>query len=85
LIKLITADHDPTRVNEDNMQAIGLAHNPEHHARNKHIDVKLHYVREKVEEKVIDVQYIRSEDNLADIFTKPTSVQIFKRHRDKIM
>jgi len=76
---------DPTRVNEDNMQAIGLAHNPEHHARNKHIDVKLHYVREKVEEKVIDVQYIRSEDNLADIFTKPTSVQIFKRHRDKIM
>ena len=55
----------------DNQSAIALARNPEFHARTKHIEVRHHYVREKIEDGVIDLQYCPTADQVADIFTKP--------------
>jgi hypothetical protein len=55
----------------DNNSALKLTRNPEFHSRSKHIDVKHHFVREKVEEGVINTQRVNTKDNLADIFTKP--------------
>jgi hypothetical protein len=54
----------------DNTSALKLTRNPEFHSRSKHIDVKHHFIREKVEEGVVDTQGINTKDNLADIFTK---------------
>ena len=54
----------------DNQSAITLSKNPVHHNRTKHIDTRYHFVRQCVEEKKIEVEFIRSEDQLADIFTK---------------
>ncbi len=45
-----------SRIYEDN-QAIRLAINPEHRARNKHLDVKLHFIREKIERKELEAVY----------------------------
>lgn len=54
----------------DNNSALKLTRNPEFHSRSKHIDVKHHFVREKVDEGVINTQRVDTKDNLADVFTK---------------
>ena len=51
--------------------ALRLTHNPEFHSKSKHIDVKHHFIREKVEEGVIVTKRVNTRDNLADILTKP--------------
>ncbi|KGQ02249.1 Retrovirus-related Pol polyprotein from transposon TNT 1-94 [Beauveria bassiana D1-5] len=67
----------------DNNSALKLTRNPEFHNRSKHIDVKHHFVREKVEEGVINTQRVNTRDNLADIFTKslpkPTHEDVMER------
>ena len=53
----------------DNNSALKLTRNPEFHSRSKHIDVKHHFIREKVE-GVINTRRVDTTDNLADVFTK---------------
>ena len=54
----------------DNQGAISLAKNPTHHAKTKHVDVQLHFIRDHVEKGTINVEYCPTEDMLADIMTK---------------
>ena len=54
----------------DNMSAIKLIKNPEFHQRSKHIDVKYHFIRNLYGKGEIDVKYVRSEAQAADVFTK---------------
>lgn len=54
----------------DNMSALKLVKNPEFHQRSKHIDIKYHFVRDLYERGEINVKYVKSEDQIADIFTK---------------
>ena len=60
----------PTVVYKDNMAAIKLAENAELHERSKHIDIKHHMIRHNVEDGTVDVQWVESANQLADIFTK---------------
>ncbi|TYK23188.1 gag-pol polyprotein [Cucumis melo var. makuwa] len=53
----------------DNMSAIDISKNPVQHSRIKHIDIRHHFIRELVEDKVIRLDHIRSNLQLADIFT----------------
>ena len=62
----------------DNQSAIRLIKNPEFHQRTKHIDIKFKYVREKYEEGMIDVHFVKSEEQIADIFTKALSSAKFQ-------
>jgi len=57
-------------LNVDNQSAIKLAKNPKFHKRSKHIDIRYHYLRERVADGDIDVKYIPTEVQIADIFTK---------------
>jgi 5,10-methylenetetrahydrofolate reductase len=43
----------------DNQPAIKLAKNPEYHSKSKHIDIQYHYVREKIIEGIINLDYIK--------------------------
>lgn len=55
----------------DSQSAIALAKNPEHHARTKHVDIQYHFVRQKAtEEKLVDLRYISTNNQLADGLTK---------------
>jgi hypothetical protein len=54
----------------DNLSSIQLARNPVFHARTKHIEVHYHYVRERVLAGDIDLVYVSTEEQIADIFTK---------------
>ena len=54
----------------DNQGAIAMAENPTHHNRNKHIDVKYHYIREQVANQSVKLQYRNTSEMTADILTK---------------
>jgi hypothetical protein len=54
----------------DNQSALALAHNPEHHARTKHIDIQYHFVRNCVEDGTTRLEYCPTEDMIADGLTK---------------
>ncbi|GJW03058.1 retrovirus-related pol polyprotein from transposon TNT 1-94 [Tanacetum coccineum] len=54
----------------DNKSAIALCCNNVQHSRSKHIDIRHHFIREQVEKGVIELYFIRTEYQLADIFTK---------------
>jgi hypothetical protein len=59
-----------TTIHSDSQGSIALAHNPEHHARTKHIDIQHHFIRQHVAEKTITLTFTGTEDMVADIFTK---------------
>lgn len=63
----------------DNQSAIKLVKNPVFHKRTKHIDIRYHFIREKTESKEIKVEYVPSENQLVDIFTKPIPKDHFKK------
>jgi hypothetical protein len=60
----------PYAIFGDNAPAIALTKNTKGHARAKHIDVRYHYIRERVNEGIAAVEHVPSDKNLADIFTK---------------
>ena len=65
----------------DNRGCIALAHNPEYHACTKHIDIQHHFVREKVEEGEVSLEYTPSGVMVADCFTKALPREKFVQHR----
>ena len=73
-----------TTLYSDNKACIAIAHNPVQHKYTKHIDIKLHFIRELIERKVVNVVYIETAANVADIFTKGLSTKLFFKHRDSL-
>jgi hypothetical protein len=54
----------------DNQAAVSIAHHPEHHARTKHIDIAHHFLHDLVQNGTLNLVYINTLVNLADLFTK---------------
>ena len=54
----------------DNKSAIALCCNNVQHSRSKHIDIRYHFIKEQVENGVVELYFVRTEYQLADIFTK---------------
>ena len=63
----------------DNQGSISLCKNPVNHQRSKHIDIRYHFIREHVQSKVVNLDYVQSDCNVADIFTKPVSQEKLKK------
>jgi len=61
----------------DNLGATFLSANPVFHARTKHVEVDYHFVRDRVAKKEIQVRFISSKDQLADVLTKPLPLVSF--------
>ncbi|GJV38657.1 copia protein [Tanacetum coccineum] len=62
----------------DNNSAIALCCNNVQHSRSKHIDVRYHFIKEQVENGVVELYFFRIEYQLADIFTKALARERFK-------
>ena len=73
LSMILPTDIGPTLIFADNRGTIDLARNPVHHKRSKHISIKFHFIREHINSGNIILQYIPSNDNIADIFTHAVS------------
>ena len=63
------------KVMEDNTTCIHMAETGRVKNRSKHVDIKYHNVREAIKEKLIELEYCQTENNIADILTKPLSTQ----------
>ncbi|GJR62872.1 putative ribonuclease H-like domain-containing protein [Tanacetum coccineum] len=86
------ADHSgskralPYRIplNCDNKSAITLCYNNVQHSRAKHIDIRYHFIKEQVENGIVELYFIRTEYQVAGIFTKPLPRERFNFLIDKL-
>ncbi|KAH9785453.1 retrovirus-related pol polyprotein from transposon RE1 [Citrus sinensis] len=68
----------------DNNGAAALATNPVYHARTKHIELDVHFIREKVTSKQVEIKYVPNEWNIADVLTNLMAYSFFNYYRDKL-
>ena len=71
----------PIQVYCDNQATINIVivNNPFYHDRTKHIEIDRHFIREKLDERLFQISYVRSVDQLADVLTKGIGVVSFMR------
>ena len=75
----------PIVVRCDNVGAIFLGYNAKTSQRTKYVDMKAHFIREYVDQGIVKIIFVKSEDNVSDIWTKNTDQQTFQRHIVKFM
>src|SRR6185369_516160 len=75
----------PTPFNIDNTVAIKYINDDNNDKRKKHIDIKYHYVKEQWKNGELEPKWIESENNVADIFTKPLTERKFIPLRNKVL
>jgi hypothetical protein len=68
----------------DNESAIHMADNPVEHSRTKHIDIRYHFLRDHQQKGDIEIAYVSTHNQLADIFTKPLDEKTFSKLRNKL-
>ena len=68
----------------DNLSIVLLSANPILHARTKHIELDLYFVREKVLKKDIDIRHVPANEQVADVLTKAISNGQFNQMRNKL-
>ena len=68
----------------DNQSTISIAKNPVHHDRTKHVEIDRHFVKEKIEADIISLQYIPTNQQIADILTKAVPRKIFEDLNSKL-
>ena len=73
------------RVMVDNQATIALLKNPVNNRRSKHIDVRHMWVRELVENGMVSLHYVRTDENIADYLTKPLQGEKFEYFRAQLM
>ncbi|KAI3790995.1 hypothetical protein L2E82_04493 [Cichorium intybus] len=54
----------------DSTSAIAISHNPVHHSMTKHIDIRYHFIKDNIQKGHIELHFINTEDQIADVFTK---------------
>ena len=68
----------PITLYVDNQGSLQLGKNPVFHQRSKHIDTRYHFIRSKIADGSFNLIYVPSKENLADVFTKPSSAATLK-------
>ena len=68
----------------DNESAVKLTNNPVQHQRTKHIDVRHHFIRDHQQKGDIEIQNVGTDDQLADIFTKPLDEKRFHKLKNEL-
>nr|GEU58706.1 hypothetical protein [Tanacetum cinerariifolium] len=67
-----------TKIYIDNNSALCIVKNPVYHSKTKHIEIRHHFIRDCYEKKLINVNHIHTDDNVADLLTKPFDVGRFQ-------
>ena len=72
-------DNQKIIIRSDNKGAIKNAENELHHKRSKHIDIRHHFVKDEVESGNVITEYIRGDNNPADLLTKPVTPNVYNK------
>jgi hypothetical protein len=75
------SDEGCTTIMCDNSSTIKLSKNPVMHGRSKHIDVRFHFLRNLTKEGTVELIHCGSQDQIADIMTKPLKLEVFQKLR----
>jgi hypothetical protein len=65
----------------DNQGALYLAVSTKNHPKVKHISIKFHYIRQLIKSQDVNLLYVQTKEQIADIFTKPLSFTLFVKFR----
>jgi len=68
----------------DNTSAIYLTKNPIQHSKTKHIEIKHHFIRDHIQKGDIEIMFVKTENQLADLFTKPLASDRFNKLRTEL-
>lgn len=68
----------------DNTSAINLSKNPVQHSKSKHVEIRYHFIRDLVKEKIVWLEFINTDNQKVDIFTKPLDDPWFELLRKTI-
>jgi hypothetical protein len=66
------------------LSAINISKNPVQHKKTKHIDIRHHFIRDLVENKVVTLEHVSTKEQVADIFTKALDDVQFEKLRSKL-
>ena len=75
---------EPIPLHCDNPSTISISKNPIIHSKTKHIPLRYHFLKDQVANKIVQLQYIPSTEQIADIFTKPLPKKQFEYLRQKL-
>jgi hypothetical protein len=84
LVALFDQELEPTIIHCDNQSGIKLSENPVFHDRSKHIDIRYHFIRDCVQRGAVQLQYVPTDEQVADILTKALMKGKFVYFRDKM-
>jgi hypothetical protein len=84
LAGLFDQELDPTVIYCDNQSCIKLSENPVFHDRSKHIEIMYHFIRDRIQKGAVKLQYVPTDQQVADILTKPLAKGKFEAFRDKL-
>ena len=72
-------------VKTDNIGALFMSQNASAGVRTRHVDTRYHFIRENVEDGIIKVEFVKSNDNDSDIFTKNVNQETYEWHMKKFL
>ncbi len=75
---------EPMIISCDNQSIIKLSNNPIFHARTKHIQLHHHYIQKQVQNGVMKITHVPSQDQIVDIFTKPLGCTLFYKFHNEL-
>ncbi|XP_070662188.1 secreted RxLR effector protein 161-like [Malus domestica] len=81
---LCQVQQDSTTIFCNNSSAIKLSKNPVLHGRSKHIDVRFHFLRELTKDEIVQLVYCNTQEQIADILTKPLKTDAFLKLRESM-
>lgn len=82
--KIVSGYKNISNLLSDNQAAIDFVKSPIENCRSRHIDVKLFFIRDLVFENKFTLKFVRSKENLADVFTKPLTKHDLRKFLDNI-
>jgi len=68
----------------DNTSAVNLTKNPTLHSKTKHIEINHHFIRDHIQKGDIEIMFVKIENQLADLFTKPLAGDRFNKLRTEL-
>ena len=84
LAKIFDIELDPTLIHCDNQSCVRLSENPVFHDKSKHIEIKYHYIQDMVQRGAVELWYISTDEQIADILTKPLSRVKYEYFKEKL-
>ena len=75
---------DATYIHCDNQSCVNLSENSVFHDKSKHIEIKYRYIRDMVQRGAVKLQYVATDEQIADVLTKPLARVKFEYSREKL-